>query len=512
MSASKILALSNLRKAIEAEKAEGNTVALCHGVFDLFHVGHLRHLQAAKRFADILVVSLTDDQYVNKGPGRPVFNAELRAELLASLGIVDYVTVCSHASAEPAIEAVRPTSYVKGSDYADSSKDITGKIARERELVERHGGQVVFTNEMVFSSSNLLNQHFNVFDENLKIYLSEIRAMGGEGRFNELLEKIAGLNVLIIGETIIDEYKYVSPMGKSAKENIIATLWQSDEMFAGGAIAAANHLATICPNIEVVTMLGDPAVGENHESFVREHCHPSITLTPVYRANGPTVQKTRFVEPTYVRKLFEVYRMDDAPLSDDVEERLLRIVGERLEKADVVIVCDFGHGFISEQMVRLLQEKARFLSVNAQSNSANIGYNLITKYNRADYICIDAPEAWLAAHNKHIGLATVVGETLPELIDCPRIVVTHGKSGCYTFDRDTGRTTHIPAFRHSVVDTVGAGDAFFVVTAPFVAVGAEAAFAGFVGNVAGAIKVNIVGHRQSVSKLQIQRYVGTLLK
>lgn len=512
MAASKILTLPNLRKAVDAEKRAGKTIALCHGVFDLFHVGHLRHLNAAKSFADILVVSLTDDQFVNKGPGRPVFSAELRAELLASLGIVDYVTVCPHASAEPAIDAVRPTSYVKGSDYADASKDITGKIAHERALVERHGGKVVFTNEMVFSSSNLLNQHFNVFDDDMKIYLSEIRAMGGEERFSELLEKISGLNVLIIGETIIDEYKYVTPMGKSAKENIIATLWQSDEMFAGGAIAAANHLASLCPNIEVITMLGDPAFGENHESFVREHCHPDITLTPVYRPNGPTIQKTRFVEPTYVRKLFEVYQMDDSPLAEDVEQSLLDTVAARLETADVVIVCDFGHGFISPALSQLLQDKARFLAINAQSNSANTGYNLITKYHRADYICIDATEAWLAVHDKHAALSSVVGETLPALIDCPRMVITHGKSGCYTYDRDADRVTHIPAFRHNVVDTVGAGDAFFVVTAPFIASGAEAAFAGFIGNVAGAIKVNIVGHRQAITKLQIQRYVGTLLK
>ncbi len=507
----KIVEINDIGRIVAGARAEGRKIALCHGVFDLFHVGHLRHLSEGKSHADVLVVSITADEYVNKGPDRPAFPAELRSELLAALDIVDWVVVVHHPSAEPIIEAVQPDVYVKGGEYADPEKDITGKIVRERELIERYGGRIVFTHEVTFSSSNLLNSHFSLLDKPARAYIDEARASGAEEKIADGLAKIETMKILLIGETIIDHYHYVAPMGKAAKENIIATLHQDEEFFAGGVIAAANHLSSLCPNVELVTILGDPNFGENHENFVRDHLPPTVTPTFFYRPNAPTVQKTRFVEPTYVRKLFEVYHMDDGPLPDSVQQEFHDALAKKIADADMVIVLDFGHGLINEDTIRIL-EKARFLALNAQSNAGNIGYNLITKYRRANFICIDAMEARLAAGDKHISLQSIVAETMPSAIDCPNIIVTHGKTGCYTSGKEKGTVVHVPAFRRDIVDSVGAGDAFFVMAAPFVAAGADCAIAGFVGNAAGAIKIGIVGHRRSLSKLELQRYLTTLLK
>jgi rfaE bifunctional protein nucleotidyltransferase chain/domain len=507
----KIVELKDIWREVSVRRTGGVKVALCHGVFDLFHIGHLRHLAEAKRHGDVLVVSITADEYVNKGPDRPVFPAELRSELLAGLDVVDFVVVVHHSSAEPIIEAVQPDIYVKGGEYADPDKDITGRIVRERELVERFGGRIVFTHDVMFSSSNLLNNHFNLLDKAARAYVDEAREAGAEQKITDGFSKIEKMKVLLIGETIIDHYDYVAPMGKAAKENIIATLHQDEEWFAGGVIAAANHLASLTANIELVTILGDPNLGENYEGFVRDNLAPEIDATFFYRPNGPTVQKTRFVEPTYVRKLFEVYHMDDTPLPDDLQQEIHNTLEAKIAAADVVIVLDFGHGLITNETIPLL-EKARFLAINAQSNAGNIGYNLITKYRRADFVCIDAMEARLAAGDKHMSLQTIVGEVIPGAIDCPNVIVTHGKTGCFTSGQKCGEVVHVPAFRRDIVDTVGAGDAFFVVAAPFVAAGADCAIAGFVGNAAGAIKVGIVGHRRNLSKLELHRYMTTLLK
>jgi sugar/nucleoside kinase (ribokinase family) len=127
-------------------------------------------------------------------------------------------------------------------------------------------------------------------------------------------------------------------------------------------------------------------------------------------------------------------------------------------------------------------------------------------------VCIDAPEARLAAADKYSDIAVIVGETLPREIGCRRLVVTHGSSGCYTFDAAEAEVRRIPAFTKTVVDTVGAGDAFFTVTAPLVANGGRILDVGFVGNAAGAMKVGIVGHRKSVEKVPLMKFVTTLLK
>ncbi|MCQ8782837.1 PfkB family carbohydrate kinase [Mangrovibrevibacter kandeliae] len=507
---SKIVPIQSIGDVMDDLRRQGRRVVLCHGVFDLVHVGHIRHLKAAQRFGDVLVVSITADEHVNKGPDRPAFTSTLRAEFLASLEFVSYVTVVDAPSAAPAINAIKPAFYVKGGEYVDAKDDITGKITAERELVEHAGGQLVFTDDITFSSSNLLNKHFAGRDEALDGYLSEQREAGLEKRVASLFERIGQMRIVVVGETIIDRYTYVAPMGKAAKENIIATLYKSEEEFAGGAVASANHLSAVCPNVELITMLGDPSLGENYEDLVRDNLDPSITLTPIYRPGGPTVQKTRFVEPTYVRKLFEVYHMDDHPLEAEVQAEFHERLRASIRDADLVIVNDFGHGFISGATVSLLREEAKFLAINVQSNAGNIGYNLITKYPSADFVCIDAMEAWLAIQNKHADLADVVERRLPAIIDCPNIIVTHGRSGCFASTENGA--LRVPAFSKVVVDTVGAGDAFFVIAAPALAAGADCATAAFVGNVAGAISIGIVGHRRYLNKIEILRYVTTLLK
>ena len=147
--------------AAEARQA-GHAVVLCHGVFDLLHMGHVRHLEAARRYGDILIVTITADPFVDKGPGRPVFNQQLRAELLSALEYVDYVGINHAADAVTIIRSVRPTTYVKGSDYENSDANVTGKIALEREAVEQNGGKLVFTDGITFSSSHIINRYLDV--------------------------------------------------------------------------------------------------------------------------------------------------------------------------------------------------------------------------------------------------------------------------------------------------------------------------------------------------------------
>ena len=506
----KVLPLDQLGELVTRLRADNRKIVHCHGVFDLLHIGHLRHLELASRYGDVLVVTVTADEHVNKGPDRPAFPSELRCEMLAGLELIDHVAVVDAPSATPAIEAIQPDFYVKGGEYVDPHQDITGKIAIETKLVESFGGQMVFTDDITFSSSNLLNKFFAVHDDAARDYLSRLRNTGFGESVTNLLARLSDLRVVIVGETIIDRYVYVDAMGKAAKENIIATLHRDEEIFAGGVIAAANHLAAVCANVELITVVGDPNAGETYEDFIRSQLTGGIEATILHKPEAPTIQKTRFVEPTYVRKLFEVYHMDDRPLTGDAKRSLNEAVTDKIADADLVIVCDFGHGLISPDTVHLLESKAAFLAVNAQSNAGNIGYNLIDKFRRADFMCIDAMEARLAARDKHADLTEIVGERLPALVDCPNIIVTHGRAGC--FAKSNGTLAHVPAFAGAVVDTVGAGDAFFSLAAPCVAAGADCETAGFVGNVAGAIKTGIVGHRRYLTRLEIQRYITTLLK
>jgi rfaE bifunctional protein nucleotidyltransferase chain/domain len=490
-------------------RAEGKSIVLAHGVFDLVHMGHVRHLEAARHEADVLIVTVTGDDFVNKGPGRPIFPEMMRAEMLAALEYVDWVAINQAPSAEDILDSIRPEVYVKGSDYENPEDDITEKIETERETVEKHGGRIVYTKDITFSSSSLINSYLDVYDPPLRDFLDDLRQDNGLQRLLDIIDSIKDFRVLIVGDTIIDEYLYVDPLGKPGKENIIATRFKDREMFAGGVIAAANHISSFCREVEVITSLGNE---DSQEELIRNSLHKNVTLVPVYRDGVPTTRKTRFVDSSYTRKLFEVYHIDDGPLESSVDARVAELIYERAGTFDLVVVTDFGHGFISGNSVKVLTERSKFLAVNAQTNAGNHGFNLITKYPRADYICLDTPEARLAVAEKDIDLTEIVSDHLPKVIDCDNFIITYGKHGCITHKHGAGETRRVPAFTGNVIDTIGAGDAFFVVTAPLVKAGGNMTDIGFIGNAAGAMMVNVIGHRQSVEKVPLVKFLTAVLK
>lgn len=504
----KIKTLDELGNLAEQLRAQGEVLVLTHGVFDVLHLGHLRHLSEAGQNGTKLIVTVTCDAHVNKGPDRPLFPDIIRAEMLAGLECVDYVGINFAPSAENVINTIRPQIFAKGVEYAKDSNDVTNKIIIERHAVEANGGTVVFTDDITFSSSTIINKSFSVHEPGLQEYLEAQRSGGAEKRLLGLIEDISKLKVLFIGDTIIDEYQYVDPLGKAQKENIIATLHHSSEFFAGGVIASANHLAGFCEQVEVFTMLGKQ---DSYEELVRQSLHPAVKASFLWCADRPSTRKQRFIDRGYLRKLFEIYYMDDTPLEGAFEQKLNEQLEKRIEGCDLVIVNDFGHGLIGPSTARLLSEKSKFLAINTQTNSGNFGYNLVTKYDRADFVCIDAPEARLAVYDKFTEMEKIIAEKLPERLDCDNFIVTQGVAGCVASTK--GKLSHhIPAFTTNVVDTVGAGDAFFSIAAPLVAIGADIADAAFVGNTAGALQVGIVGHRKSVEKVALIKYLTALLK
>jgi rfaE bifunctional protein nucleotidyltransferase chain/domain len=504
----KIKSPSELANILADARKTAGKVAMAHGVFDLLHMGHVRHLEEARSFGAILVVSVTADKFVNKGPGRPVFNQNLRAEMLAALACVDWVIISEEPTSEKVIEILKPDVYVKGVEYSDERADVTGKIISERESVERFGGKIVFTHDITFSSSELINRYIIQYEPQVRAFLDSVRENSEQATILNLLDSVSDMRVLVVGDTIIDDYNYVMPMGKAPKENLVTTLHQSREVFAGGAIATANHLANICREVEVVTFFGDEP---EHAKLVRASLLPNVKLTAIQRERTPFTVKTRFIEPTYMRKMFEVYRMDDSPPSADIQSKLNAIIAERASDFDLVVANDFGHGMIMPSTIEMLTKSARFLAVNVQTNGGNFGFHLVTRYPRADYVCIDQLEARLSVGDRYSSVDTVVEELLASAIDCSKIIVTQGSRGCIGYSRGEP-TSWVPAFTDKVVDTVGAGDAFFAITSPLVAVGGAIRHAAFLGCIAGAIKVGIVGHRQAVDKVTLKKAVIALLK
>ena len=155
----KILELEVLAEKLADLKSRGKKIVHCHGCFDMMHPGHIKYFQASKEMGDILVVTITPDQFVDKGPGRPVFDQGLRAESIAALESVDYVAVNCWPTAEETLRLLLPNYYVKGQEF-EKLHDKTGKIHKEVEVVRQIKAEMRFTHEIVFSSSELIKEHF----------------------------------------------------------------------------------------------------------------------------------------------------------------------------------------------------------------------------------------------------------------------------------------------------------------------------------------------------------------
>lgn len=503
----KIKTLDELAEIIEGLKMEGKTVAHCHGVFDLMHLGHIKHFEAAKKAADILVVTVTQDQYAKKAPGRPVFSEQLRAEAIASLQCVDYVAINEWSKAIETIKKLRPNFYAKGEEYRAGLNDPSRGIYQEREAVRSVGGDIYFTDEITFSSSHLINNYFGTHSETTRTYLEKLREKYSLDDIKNKFKEVKNLRALVIGEAVIDEYHFCRPLGKSGKENLVVMKYTKEESYAGGSLALVNHLASFCSDVHLVTCLGSK---DSKTDFIARSLKSNIGTKFFYRDDTQSIVKRRFVDEAFLNKLFEIYYFDDAALPPDLSKQISGYLKTIIADYDVVIVLDYAHGFLNQELINLICAEAKFLAVNTQTNSANFGFNLITKYPRADYICIDEPELRLATHEKYAPVEDLTKEIVAKL-NAKKVVITRGHNGSMSYCARDG-FSYAPVLSSKVVDRVGAGDAFLAVTAPCVAAGFPMDLVPFIGNLVGALKVQIVGNKSFVDSDTLLKSITSILK
>lgn len=274
------------------------------------------------------------------------------------------------------------------------------------------------------------------------------------------LETVKNYRALFIGDAIMDEYVYVRVIGKAVKENALSAIVGKTERFKGGVWAAAAHASNFCEQVDVM--------------------------------RGPkTMWNSRMVDDVYLRKLFVTHE--------------LRENGEKNEPVDIksydlVVVCDFGHGTMTPELMERVSKEARFLAVNAQTNATNYGFNLVTKYRRADLVVIDELEARLAAHDRDSAIEDVI-----LALRFPKVIVTRGVHGAIGFD---GAFERQEALTDKIIDSMGSGDAFLAVVSPFAAAGASMRDLVRIGNAAGAVKTQIIGHRSSVTREALENMLG----
>lgn len=389
--------------------------------------------------------------------------------MLRSLRIIDDVVVTDEPTACSVILRIKPDFYCKGPDYRDLDKDVTGEIVNEKAAVEKHGGQLVFTDEPVFSSGELINKFFAEWTDEQKSTIEVVKDKGGILAVRKAVEEISKLKILICGEPILDIYRFVRPEGISSKSPSISARFVSEETYLGGSIAIKNHLAGFSKHVNL-------------------------------HAGTQTCKKIRYLSGS--QRIFEVTEIDDRPKDNEFYCDKLK---ELSEKSDLVIAADFGHGLFEGKVLDVMTQLKPFVALNVQTNSSNYGFNVYTKHKRFDYLCLDTREIRLAEHDRWSDPIFLAGKTKGR--NHPRsLSVTLGPDGAVY------NGIFCPAFAGNVVDAIGAGDAYFAMTACLVKTGCHEELIPFIGNVFAGLKTKIIGNKSSVTKAQLIKACEGILK
>ena len=508
MSNSKLVPFESAADFFAKLRQSGVRIAQSHGLFDLMHPGYVAHLEEARALADVLVVSVTADKFVHKGPGRPFCKEQLRASTLAALSCVDYVVITPFQDAFEAIEAIRPSVYCLGKEYEQPGHKAD-YIKRDLENVRRFGGEIRYVGSLVFSATKVLNLHFDHLPAGVKAFCHDLAREFSMNDFRDAVESFSDLKVLVIGDTIFDRYSYVKVQGLTSKNRIISGRFLREETQCGGALAVFRHVRQFTKNATFLSLLGgEPWVDGVLAGNVEPHenrCVRDGAFT--------TIIKQRYVEPMAegkeMSKLFAVNYIDSAPPSKAVEAKLEKAIRDEIAQADAVLLLDFGHGMMQPALRRLVEETAPVLALNCQTNSNNHGFNIINRqYERADAFSLDAQEMMLSCGRRDLDdLAEL--QNLQKFLKARYAWLTRG--AVHTIGLRDEAQSNCPPLETEVVDTIGAGDAFFSVAALAAARDLPISLATFLGQLAGAQAVKIVGNQHPISKQSLVNSGTSLL-
>lgn len=337
-------------------------------------------------------------------------------------------------------------------------------------------------------------------------FLEKIKTINSKDNIKKYFDKIKTLKILVIGEAIIDEYQYCDALGKSGKEAMLVMRYLYKERFAGGILAVANHVAQFCDSIQMATYLGSENL---EEDFLRSHLKENIIPFFITKSQSPTIVKRRIIDQYSLAKLLGVYEINDELLSENEEDQFCEILKNLIPYVDAVVVTDYGHGLITPRVIDLLVKSSPFLAVNTQINASNIGYHTISKYPKADFVCIHEGELRMDFRSRKRNLEDLVLE-LANRLECNSILITRGSNGTITYDKKNG-FIHCPAFATKVVDRIGAGDAVFAVTSLLAATKTPSEIVNFIGNMVGSQAVRIIGNERAIDKNQLIESIESIL-
>jgi cytidyltransferase-like protein len=483
----KIKSAQELRDII-GSRPRSKSVIMCHGVFDVVHPGHIRHLLYAKSKADLLIASITADHHITKGVHRPHVPQDLRAVNLAAFEVVDYVVIDKNPTPLENIRLIEPDYFAKGFEY--TATGMPAKTAEEAEVIGAYGGEIIFTpGDIVYSSSNLID----LAPPAIKLEKLQILMERNGITFDKLrrtLDAMEGHQVHVVGDTIVDSYTHCAMVGGNTKTPTMSVLFERKVDYVGGAGIVAKHLAAAGGRVTFSTVLGE----DSYRDFVIDDLKGAdIEVNAVIDRSRPTVNKNAIVVGGY--RLLKVDTLDNRSISDQILEDITRSV--RDVPTDAVVFSDFRHGLFNRRTIPQLVQALPDRCFRVADSQVASRWGNITDFQGFDLITPNEREARFALGDQDSGIRPLASN-LYDAARCRLLILKLGERGvlaCCSADHESLDSFFvIDSFVDRLVDAVGAGDALLAyATLAMLAVG-DAGIATILGSMAAALECECDGN------------------
>jgi bifunctional ADP-heptose synthase (sugar kinase/adenylyltransferase) len=434
-------------------RPRAQAVIMCHGVFDVVHPGHLRHLLYAKSRADILVASITADVHIAKADFRPHVPEGLRALNLAALEMVDYVLIDPNPTPLETLAHLQPDYFAKG--FAYSSEGLPPKTQEEKDLVESYGGEMVFTpGDIVYSSSKFITDA----PPNLKIDKLISLMDASNISFEDLhaaLGKLSGIKVHVVGDTIVDSLTRTSTIGGQGKTPTMSVLYEGRSDYVGGAGIVANHLRAAGADVVFSTVLGDDALGK---FVIKQLNDAGVDIRAIVDKRRPTTNKNAIIAGGY--RLLKIDTLDNSSISERIVKQLSDALKSTPSRA--VIFSDFRHGIFNRQTIPILTAAIPDGKFKAADSQVASRWGNITEFKGFDLITPNEREARFALGDQDSIIRPLASRLYDESA-AKLLILKLGERGVLTVrDPQHDRSSSffvVDSFVDHVIDAVGAGDA-----------------------------------------------------
>lgn len=502
----KIVSLDRLLARRAEARAAGKTIVHCHGCFDIVHPGHIHHLEYARSLGDILIVSVSADSHVNKGHNRPLIPDDLRAMSLAALECVDWVHLNGDPTAVELLEQLQPDIYVKGREY---ERNQDPRFLRERDAVSRHGGRIVFSGgEVIYSSTAIIHSMEDAapFEEEKLRRLAERHAITA-GSVCERLARLRGLNVVVVGDFILDRYHFCEPLGMASEAPVMSVRSIRESQYDGGAAVVARHLQAAGCNVSLACAWADDA----DSVTARERLGSLGIELPGAAKRRATVSKSRFVVEQ--QKVFRTESGAPEPLDSQAVDSLACVLAERASTTDLFILTDFGYGVMGSSLIDAIMPEIRsagcFVSADVSGPQSNL-----MRFTGVDLICPTEREARNAVGEYGVGLGAVMSRLFSRL-HTREAIITLGRQGALTFARSREEpearlaSEYLPAMTRNAMDPLGCGDALLAYASAARASGASLVESALIGSHAAGVQASRVGNTTVSGEAVIESVLGS---